>query len=49
MKTIIETQKAIIVYPHLGIKEEVEEEVFVEVEETEESKKEGLNGNGNQV
>ena len=36
MTTYIETRKTVIVYPHLGIKEEVEEEVFVTVEEPKE-------------
>lgn len=36
MTTYVETRKSYIVYPHLGIKEEVEEEVFVAVEEEKE-------------
>lgn len=40
MTTYIETRKTFIVYPHLGIKEEVEEEVFVTVEDKEEKKQE---------
>ena len=36
MTTFVETRKTFIVYPHLGIKEEIEEEVFVTVEEPKE-------------
>lgn len=40
MTTFVETRKSYIVYPHLGIKEEVEEEVFVTVENKEEKEQE---------
>lgn len=40
MTTFVETRKTFIVYPHLGIKEEVEEEVFVVVENKEEKEQE---------
>ena len=40
MTTFVETRKTFIVYPHLGIKEEIEEEVFVTVEDKKEEKDE---------
>ena len=40
--TFVETRKTFIVYPHLGIKEEVEEEVFVTVEDRKEEEKGGI-------
>ena len=39
MTTFVETRKSYIVYPHLGIKEEIEEEVFVTVEENKKEEK----------